>query len=334
MSLGFGRHFTDHMLTGTWNKDTGWGPLTVGPREALSMDPAASVLHYGQMLFDGFKAFHGNDGAMRVFRLDAHLRRLEGGASRMVMPPIDVAKTQAGVLALLDKERAQLPTGAGEAFYVRPFVMATEPFLGVRPAGDHLLLVILSKVGSYYDAEGRGLRIWTEREHTRAAPGGLGAVKTAANYAASLAAAARAKQFGYDQVLWLDAKEHRIVEEVGTMNVFFRIGDTVVTPALTGTLLAGITRDSVLTLLRTWGVKVQERSLTIDELRDASRKGELLEAFGTGTAAVISPMGELAIGDHVVKLAPNGEVATRLLTELVGIQRGTRPDPFGWMTQV
>lgn len=333
-TLGFGQFFTDHMFMSEWEAGA-WRDSRVVPYGPLSLDPAAGVLHYGQAMFEGLKAFRGADGTIRVFRLDSHLKRMASGAPRLAMPPIDIEMTRAALLDLLKREAAWVPRERGQSLYIRPLLFATEPFLGVRPAQTYTLLVILSPVGAYYDRGMEALRIWIEQEHTRAAHGGLGAVKTGANYAASLVAAARAKSHGFDQVLWLDAQQRSLLEEVGTMNFFVRIGDEIITPPLGDTILNGITRDSSLALLRSWGLNVVERHVSVDEISAASRAGTLLEAFGTGTAAVIAPVGELGLGDARMHLpAAPGEIATRLYETITGIQYGELPDTHGWLTPV
>jgi branched-chain amino acid aminotransferase len=321
------------MLTMQWAQGRGWHDAQIVSRAEFPIDPAAAALHYGQSQFEGLKAFRGTDGVIRVFRLDAHLRRMQTGSPRLAMPPLDLEQTRALLLDLLRREAAWVPRERGQSLYIRPLLFATEPFLGVRPAQTYTLLTILSPVGSYYERGMEALRIWIEQEHVRAAPGGLGAVKTGANYAASLVAAARAKANGFDQVLWLDALHRSHLEEVGTMNIFVRIGDEIITPPLGDTILGGITRDSCLTLLHSWGLKVTERHVTVEELVAASRAGTLQEVFGTGTAAVIAPVGELGLGDARMRLpAAPGEVATRLYDTITGIQYGELPDPHGWLT--
>lgn len=333
--LGFGRVFADTMVLGRYAEGRGWHDFECVPRRALSLDPAAAVLHYGQTLFEGLKAFHGADGKVRVFRLDAHLARMQGGTARLAIPSLELPRVREVLLELLGRTRGAIPRGRGEAMYIRPLVIAHEGFLGVRPSKEYTFLVLLSPVGDYYEGGMRPLRIWVEREHVRAAPGGLGSVKTGANYAASLLAAHRAKAEGYDQVLWLDAIERQYVEEVGTMNLFVRIGDEVITPPLDGgTILAGITRASALTLLREWGVKVSERRVSMGELVDAGRSGELREVFGTGTAAVVAPVGELMWGTERVAVAKDFTVADRLRAAITGVQYGTGEDPHGWATVV
>jgi branched-chain amino acid aminotransferase len=335
-SLGFGRYFTDHMFRMDYAPGRGWHGARVEPYAPLALDPAAGVLHYGQTVFEGLKVFRGGDGVVRAFRIDDHCRRLAASAARVCIPPADPAAVRAGIAAVVREDLEWVPAAAGTSLYVRPTIVATEGFLGVRPAAEYACFVILTPVGGYFAAGVAPVRIWVEEHRIRAAPGGLGAAKTGANYAASLAAAVEARERGYAQVLWLDACERRWLEEVGTMNLFVRIGDEVVTPPLGDTLLAGITRDSVLVLLRDWGVPVSERPLSVDELREAYRRGELREAFGTGTAAVISPVGAFGFADGEIQVGDGGvgELSRRLYDAITGIQFGGVPDRYGWMTPI
>jgi branched-chain amino acid aminotransferase len=333
--LGFGRYFTDHMFLCDWTTQTGWHRPRIVPYASFALDPATAVLHYGQAIFDGFKAFRGADGGIRVFRVDRHCARLVNGAERLCMPALETAALTEAVRALVGVDVAWVPPSPG-ALYLRPALVANEAFLGVRPAERYLFFLIASPVGSYY-AEGTApVKIWVERRQVRAARGGLGAVKAGANYAAGLHAAAQAKKRGYAQVLWLDANEHRYVEEVGTMNVWVHLGDEVVTPPLEGSILAGVTRDSVIALLGEWGLRAVERRISIEEICAAADRGILHEMFGCGTAAVISPIGELGLGESALRIrdGKTGPLAQRLYDELTGIQFATRPDPHGWMTRV
>ncbi len=330
----FGRVFTEHMAYGEWSQEAGWGPLRVGARTELALDAAAAVLHYGQAMFEGCKAYRGADGGMRVFRLDDHLRRMQRGASRICLPEIDVPATRAAILELLRTDESWLPEGPGESIYIRPLLVATEAFLGVRPAQRCALVVLLSPVGNYYDKGAKPLSLWVERDQVRAAPGGIGAIKTGGNYAASLSAAALAKTRGFDQVLWLDGVERKWLEEVGTMNLFVKIGDELVTPPLGGTILPGITRDSVLRLTRDAGGKVSERPISIDEVLAAARAGTLRAIFGTGTAAVIAPVGELGFGDERFAVPTDDPVAPQLLETISALQRGRIADPHGWSDRI
>ena len=335
--LGFGRHFTDHMLLVDYTVQAGWHAPRVVPYGPLSLDPAAAVFHYAQAAFEGLKVYRSQDGRLRAFRLPTHCQRMARSAQRLCIPPLPPELMAEGIQALVRTDADWVPAGPGTALYVRPTLVATEPFLGVRPAEQYLFFVILSPVGSYYAEGQEPVRIWVEEQYVRAAPGGLGAIKAGANYAASLMAGVEAKKRGYAQVLWLDARERRYIEEVGTMNLFVRIGDEVVTPPLEdGTLLAGITRDSILTLLREWGVRVSERRISVGELREAHARGTLREVFGTGTAAVISPVGELGLREGNLKIADGrvGELSRRLYDTITAIQRGAAPDPHGWMTVI
>ncbi|HVR64975.1 MAG TPA: branched-chain amino acid aminotransferase [Polyangia bacterium] len=334
--LVFGRIFTDHMGLIDYEEGRGWLNPRVVPYGPLTLDPAAAVLHYGQALFDGLKGFWGVDGRVRLFRLDRHCQRMAGGAGRLCMPAIDVELMRETLLAFVRTDKDWVPVGDGTALYIRPTLIATEPFLGVRPSKQYTFFVIASPVGAYLGEAFSPARIWIEDKYVRAASGGLGAVKAGANYVASLLAAEEAKQRGYAQVLWTDAVEHRHLEEVGTMNLVVRIADEFITPALDGTILSGVTRDSVITLLRGWGHQVSERSLGMDELLQAHRKGTLREVFGCGTAAVITPVGELGWkGERIViNGGQAGESARRLYDAITGIQYGRIPDPHGWITIV
>lgn len=335
--LGFGRHFTDHMFRMSYTAGTGWHDARVVPYQPITLEPSAAVLHYGQEIFEGLKVFRRDDGALQTFRIDDHCRRFAVSGARMCIPVPTIEDTREAILALVRADASWVPSTQGSALYVRPTLIATEPFLGVRPANEYLFFVIVSPVGAYY-AEGQGpVSLWIEERYSRAAPGGTGAAKTGGNYAASLLAASAAKERGYAQVLWLSGSgDARTLEEAGTMNLFVRFADEVVTPPLGDTILAGITRDSALTLLRHWGVPVRERAITLKELRDAHAKGTLKEAFGTGTAAVIAPIGELGSGAGKMKIGDGGmgELSRRLYDTLTGIQRGTLDDPFGWTARV
>lgn len=334
--LGFGKYFTDHMFRMEYAPERGWHQARILPHGPLGLDPGASVFHYAQAVFDGSKVFRGRDGVARAFRLDDHCRRLAMSAERLSMAVVPPELAREAIEALVKVEADWVPGAPGTALYVRPVVIASEAFLGVRPADKYIFFVILSPVGSYFSASAETVRIWVEQRYTRTAPGGLGGAKAAANYAAGLKALREARERGYSQMLWLDAVERKYIEEVGTMNLFLRIGDEVITPPLEGTFLPGITRESALTLLRDWGMKVSERKLSVDEVREAHRKGELREVFGTGTAAVISPVGGLGFEDGELTIGNGrvGEVSQRLYDTLTGIQYGTVPDPHGWMTPI
>jgi len=334
--LGFGQVFTDHMFVLDYSEPEGWHGARVIPYAPLSLEPAAAVFHYAQEAFEGLKAFRQPGGRVVLFRPERNCSRLREAAARLCMPDVDPDLHLQAIETLVDVDRDWVPDAPGTALYVRPTLMATEPFLGVRPARNYSFFIILSPVGAYYREGLNPVKIWVERNYTRAARGGLGAVKAGANYAASLLAAREAQKRGYSQVLWLDAREHRYCEEMGVMNLFVRIGDEVVTPPLDGTALGGITRDSVLTLLRDWGITARERTLSIDELDSAYATGKLREVFGCGTAAVISPVGELGIDDRklVINEGRIGELSQRLYDAITGIQYGKIADPHGWIHEV
>jgi branched-chain amino acid aminotransferase len=334
--LVFGRVFTDHMAVVDYEAERGFYEPRVVPYGPLSLDPAAAVLHYGEALFDGLKAFRGVDGRVRLFRVDRHSKRMHDGAPRLCMPAIDEQLVREAVLALVRVDRDWVPSTPGTSLYIRPTLVATEPFLGVRPAKRYVFFVIASPVGGYSGAAFSPARIWVEDKYVRAAVGGLGAVKAGANYAASLYAAEEAKHRGYAQVLWTDAHEHTYLEEVGTMNLMVRIGDEFVTPPLGGSILDGVTRASVITLLREWGFLVSERPIGMEELISAHRSGTLREVFGCGTAAVITPVGELGWKGETIMINGGrpGEAAGRLFEAITAIQYGRAPDKHGWMTDV
>lgn len=334
--LGFGRHFADHMFAMDYEEGKGWHSARIVPYGNLSLDPAASALHYGQAMFDGLKAFRANDGRILMFRGDRHARRLSEGAPRLGMPGPSPEAIFEAMRALVWHERDWVPSGHGTSLYIRPTLIGTEGFLGVRAAKKYLFFIILSPVGAYYPDGLKPVKIWVEQQYIRAAKGGLGAVKAAANYGSSLFVASEAQKRGYAQVLWLDALEHRYCEEVGVMNLFAQLGDEIVTAPLEGTILAGVTRDSVITLLREWGYQVNERRYAFEEIVAAKKNGTLGEVFGTGTAAVVSPVGELGHRDGAVMIGDGkiGPVAQRLYDTLFSIQYGDSPDPRGWTFEV
>jgi branched-chain amino acid aminotransferase len=334
--LGFGSVFTDHMFVMDFQEEKGWYDPRIEPYGPFNLDPATAVLHYGQGLFEGLKAFRGRDGKIRLFRPQQHVARLNRTAERMCIPALDSEMVLKSWMTLVDLDRDWVPSREGTSLYIRPTVIASEPFLGVRPAKEYLYFVILSPVGAYYPEGINPVKIKVIDNYVRAVPGGLGEAKTAANYAASLYAAEEAKHEGFTQVLWLDGVHRKYIEEVGTMNLMLKIGDEVITPPLAGTILAGVTRDSVLTLLGQWGVRVSERPISIDEVVNAARTNTLKEVWGTGTAAVISPVGELAYRDERIVVGGGriGELTQRLYDAIVGIQYGTAPDTHGWTVEV
>jgi branched-chain amino acid aminotransferase len=334
--LSFGNVFTDHVFVVNFEEEKGWYDPRVEPYGPLPLDPATAVLHYGQSLFEGLKAFRGKDGTIRLFRPQKHVDRLNRTARRMCIPALDPELILKSWTALVDVDRDWVPSSVGTSLYIRPTVIASEPFLGVRPARQYLYYVILSPVGPYYPEGLAPTRIKVIDNYVRACAGGLGEAKTSANYAASLYAAEEAKHEGFTQVLWLDGVHHKYIEEVGTSNIMLRVGDEVITPPLGGTILAGVTRDSALALLRSWGVRASERQITIDEVVAAADDGRLREVWATGTAAVISPVGELAYHGRriVVNQGRIGELAQKLYDTIVAIQYGEAPDPHGWTLPV
>jgi branched-chain amino acid aminotransferase len=334
--LGFGQIFTDHMFVADFQEEKGWYDPRIEPYGPLAMDPAAAVLHYAQAVFEGLKAFRGVDGKVRLFRPQKNIDRLNNSARRMCIPPLDPDLALQSVVALVGVEREWIPRTIGTSLYIRPTIVANEAFLGVRPAKSYIYFVILSPVGAYYPEGMAPVKIRVEEKYVRAVEGGLGSAKTGANYAASLMAAEEAKHAGYTQVLFLDGVHRKYIDEVGTMNIMVKIGDEVITPPVGGTVLAGVTRDSALTLMRKWGLKVSERPLTIDEVVAAHKSGALKEVWGTGTAAVISPVGELAYKNEkmVIHSGRIGELTQRLYDAIVGIQYGTAPDPDRWTMEV
>jgi branched-chain amino acid aminotransferase len=335
--FGFGRFFTDHMFMLDYSEVLGWHAPRIVPYQQLRLDPGASVLHYGQALFEGMKAFRGVDGKIRLFRPEMNWKRLKAGTERLCMRAPDLDVFMEGILRFVRTEADWIPHAPGTALYLRPTLIGNEPFLGVRPSESYMFYVIASPVGGYYtDSSEDAVKIWVETEDSRCAPGGIGAVKAGGNYSSSLRAATRAKKKGYAQVLWLDACEKRYVEEVGTMNVFFRIGNKIITPPLGGTILPGVMRDSVIQLLESMHIPVETRRISIDEVIAAHDKGELFEVFGTGTAASVSSVGELGMSDRVLKIGDGraGSVANELLKTITDVQYGRAADNMGWMMEV
>lgn len=334
--LAFGTVFTDHMFLANFQEEKGWYDPRVEPYGPLSLDPACAVLHYAQAIFDGLKAFRGRDGKVRLFRPQKHIERMNGSARRLCIPAVDPDFALRSFTTLVGVDRDWVPGTVGTSIYIRPTIIASEPFLGVRPAKEYLYFVILSPVGAYYPEGMNPVKILVVDKYVRAVEGGVGAAKTSGNYAASLYAAEEAKHAGFTQVLWLDGRERKYLDEVGTMNIMLRIGDEVVTPPLTGTILPGVTRDSSLTLMREWGLRVSERQISIDEVVAAADHGTLREVWGTGTAAVISPVGELSYKGRriVINEGRIGELTQRLYDAIVGIQYATAPDTRGWTVEV
>lgn len=334
--LGFGRFFTDHMFIMNYDEGKGWHSPRIEPYAPLALDPAAMCLHYGQEIFEGLKAYPSQDGRILLFRPQENFKRLNESNDRMVIPPIDEEFALKSLIELIKVEKDWIPTAEGTSLYIRPFVIAVDPFLGVHPGKQYLYIVILSPVGAYYSGGLNPVNIYVESNYVRAVRGGVGMAKTGGNYAASLKGQAEAEKQNYSQVLWLDGIERKYIEEVGAMNIFFVIGDELVTPALTGSVLSGITRKSVIEIAKSWGMKVSERRISIDEVSDAFDKGLLKEVFGSGTAAVISPVGHLRYQDKVMIINDGkiGSVSQKMYDTLTGIQWGKIEDTFGWTVEV
>ena len=335
-ALGFGQYFADHMFLMQYDKGRGWHDATIKGYQNFSLDPAAMVLHYGQAIFEGLKAYRGKDNRIFLFRPEDNLKRMNTSAERMCMPTIPVTDVLEGLKTLLRLDEAWVPAVDGATLYIRPTMVASEAALGVHPADQYLFFIITSPVGAYYAEGFNPVKIYVTDKYVRAVPGGVGHVKTAGNYAASIMAAVEAQELGYTQVLWLDAVERKYIEEVGTSNIFFLIGDELITPPLTGSILPGITRDSVLQLAEDWGVQVTERPISIDEVITANDTGSLQEIFATGTAAVISPVGELDYQGRIctINRGKTGELSQRLFDEIQAIQHGFREDPHGWVVEL
>ena len=334
--LTFGRVFTDHMFLMDAVADQGWQNPRIVPYAPLTLDPSAAIFHYSQELFEGLKAYRSPRDTILLFRPDMNAARLNRSAARLCMPPVDEEMFLTAIKALVSLERDWVPRAPGTSLYIRPTMIATEPFLGVRPSQTYCFFIILSPVAAYYAEGFSPVKILVEDRYVRAVKGGMGAAKTGGNYAASLAAGEEAHRQGFSQVLWLDGVERKYIEEVGSMNIAFVIDDDLVTPPLTGTILEGVTRDTVLQLAKDWHIRVAERPITITEIFEAAHNGRLREAFGMGTAAVISPVSELSYQGQRITMS-NGQVgplAQRLLDEISAIQRGLKPDPHGWVVEV
>lgn len=334
--LGFGHIFTDHMFIMNYDEGQGWHDARIEPFHNITLSPAAMVFHYGQTMFEGLKAYKGDNGEVYLFRPDMNAKRANNSNKRLCIPSIPEEDFVQAVKAVVDIDRDWIPDEPGTSLYIRPFVISTDDHLGVAPSKSYLFMVILSPSGAYYESGLAPVGIWIEDDYVRAVRGGIGYAKTGGNYAASLAAQVKAHDDGYSQVLWLDGVERKYIEEVGAMNIVFKIAGKVVTPMLNGSILPGITRDSVLTLCRDWGYDVEERKISVDELIEAAHNGTLEEVFGTGTAAVVSPVGKLRYKDEVFEIGGGkiGELTQKLYDELTGIQWGKRPDTRGWRQTV
>lgn len=334
--LGFGQYFSDYMLSLDYDADKGWHDMKIVPYAPFEISPAAQGLHYGQAVFEGLKAYKHN-GEVVLFRPDQNFKRINNSLARLEMPEVDEEALLEGLKQLIDVERDWVPEGEGQSLYIRPFVFATEGILGVRASQQYKLLIILSPSGAYYGGDTlKTTKIYVEDEYVRAVRGGVGFAKVAGNYAASLLAQTNANKLGYDQVLWLDGVEQKYVEEVGSMNIFFVENGKVITPELNGSILPGITRKSVIELAKQLGYEVEERRVSVEELIESHKQGELTEVFGTGTAAVISPVGQLKYGEQEIIINNNetGPVTQKLYDNYVGIQSGQLADPQNWRVVV
>ena len=336
-ALGFGRYFTDHMFIMDYTDGKGWHDARIVPYGPLSLDPACMVFHYAQEMFEGLKAYRTADGTVQLFRPDKNIERMNNTNERLCIPKLNPADVLDAIKALVATEEEWVPSLDGTSLYIRPFIIATDVQLGVHPSHTYKFMIILSPVGSYYPEGIKPVKIFVENEYVRAVKGGTGFAKVGGNYACSLIGQKKAEQMGYSQVLWLDGIEHKYIDEVGAMNVFFVIDGKIVTPSLTeGSILPGVTRASCIELLRDLGYEVEERRLSIDEVEAAYKNGTLNEAFGTGTAAVVSPMGLLDNGKEkmVINNQNIGPVAQKLYDTLTGIQWGKVEDKYGWTVKV
>ena len=334
--LKFGTIFTDHMFIMNYTRGQGWHDARIVPYAPITLEPSAMVFHYGQEMFEGLKAYKTEDGRTLLFRPDKNIERANRTNERICIPTIDEEDFLEAIKAVVKVDEAWIPTRPGTSLYIRPFIIATDPFLGVRPSDTYLFMIILSPVGAYYPEGLNPVKIWIEDEYVRAVRGGVGEAKTGANYVASMKAQDKAHEEGYSQVLWLDGVERKYIEEVGAMNIFFKINGTVITPKLNGSILPGVTRDSVIRLCEKWGVPVEERRISIQEIYEAHKDGALEEVFGTGTAAVISPVGSLRWENHIMQVQDGGigEFSQRFYDTVTGIQTGKVADELGWTVEI
>lgn len=334
--LGFGHIFTDHMFVMNYDTGMGWHDARIVPYGEISLSPAAMCLHYGQEIFEGLKAYRTADGSVQLFRPDENFKRMNVSNERMVIPAIDEEFVLEALKKLVKLEEDWVPHTEGASLYIRPFIISTDPYVGVKPADHYLFMIILSPSGAYYSTGLNPVKIYVEQKYVRAVRGGTGFAKTAANYAISLKGQDEAHKQDYEQVLWLDGVEQKYIEEVGSMNIFFVIDGEVITPKLTGSVLPGITRKSAIEICKNKGYKVSERRISIEEVAKAYDEGKLDEVFGTGTAAVISPVGHLKWGDKVMTINDNkiGEISQMLYDTLTGIQWGKLPDDYNWIVKI
>lgn len=334
--LGFGVFFTDNIFEMDYSLEKGWHNASIKPLHNLSMNPATMFIHYGQAVFEGLKAFRQTNGDIAIFRPDKHFERLNNSSKKICIPPVDEAFLLEALTELILIEKDWIPTEIGQSLYIRPFIFGTDPVLGVKPSTTYKLVILLSPVAAYYPEGFKPVKILAQDDYVRAVRKGLGDCKTPANYAASMLAADEARKKGFTQVLWLDGVEQKYVEEVGTMNIFVRFKNEIVTPKLTGSILPGVTRRSVLQILNDWKTNVTERLLSIDEVIEEYKKGNLLEIFGTGTAAIISSVGWLTYKntEMVLNNGEAGDIAKKLFEELTSLHYGNIEDRFNWLTHV
>lgn len=335
-NLQFGKIYTDHMFMMDYNEDQGWHDAKIVPYQPITLDPAATIFHYGQTIFEGLKAYVSGDGNVFLFRPEENIKRLNRSSSRMCIPEVDEELALEALKKLVEIDKGWIPNLDGTSLYIRPFIISTEPNLDVAPSSQYRFMIILSPVGAFYKEGMNPVKIAVEEEYVRAVRGGTGNAKTAGNYAGAMLVQKKRGAEGYSQVLWLDGKEKKYIEEVGSMNVFFKMNGEVVTPELSGSILEGITRKSVVELLNSWGVPVKERKISIDEVIEAHEKGQLEEAFGSGTAAVISPIGELSYKgkSYTLNGGSTGELSQKVYDTMTGIQTGKIDDPFGWRVKI
>ena len=334
--LEFGKQFTDHMFIMDYTQGQGWHDPRIVPYQPLSLEPSAMIFHYGQSVFEGLKAYATPEDEIILFRPEKNFQRLNSSNSRLCIPDIDVDFALKALKTLISVDKDWIPQAEGTSLYIRPFIIATEPYLGVSPSDKYQFIIIMSPVGSYYKEGIHPVKIAVESAFTRAVNGGTGEAKTGGNYASSLKAQEVSEKMGYAQVLWLDGVEKKYIEEVGSMNVFFKINGEIITPALNGSILPGITRDSIIELLKHWGLPVSERRISMEEVHEAHKLGQLEEAFGTGTAAVISPIGEFLWNGEkmIVQSGETGELSRKLYDTLTGVQTGKVADELNWTTKV
>ena len=335
-NLGFGKYITDYMFICDWSKDQGWHDARIVPEGPIEMDPACMVLHYAQETFEGLKAYRTKEGKIQLFRPEMNAKRMIRSNERLCMPGFPVEDFVEAVKAIVEVEKDWVPSEPDTSLYIRPYMFATESALGVHMASSYKFMIICSPVGAYYASGLDPVKIMVEDEYVRAVAGGTGFTKCGGNYAGSIAGQVKAEKLGYEQVLWLDGNERRYVEEVGSMNIMFKIDGEIWTAPTEGTVLPGVTRDSMLHILKDWGYTVREERLAIDDLMRFAHEGKLEEVFGTGTAAVISPVGELRYKDDVVVINDNktGELTQKLYDTLTGIQWGKIADDYNWTVEV